>query len=120
MDATALVERYVAIWNEPDDRARRARIRELWAEDGAHFSLKGEFRGHDAIAAGVARIFDRCVAQGEFSFRALDTVDAHHGTVKFNWALMPVGGGMARWVGLDFIVLDEEGRITADYEFIEP
>lgn len=120
MDAKEFVERYVAVWNEPDERTRRARVAELWALDGAHFTNSSEAHGHDAIAAKIAGIFDRYVGAGGFNFRALNGVDTHHSMVKFYWALMPADGGMARSVGSDFIVLDDEGRIRADYQFIEP
>ncbi|HTW34986.1 MAG TPA: hypothetical protein VMD53_10245 [Rhizomicrobium sp.] len=120
MNANEFVERYVAVWNEPDESVRRARVAELWARDGAHFTNASEARGHEAIAETIARIFDRYVGGSGFNFRALNGVDAHHSTVKFYWALMPAGGGMARAVISNFLVLDDEGRIRADYEFIEP
>ena len=44
---------------------------------------------------------------------------AAHGTIKFNWAMEPVSGGMVQTVGFDFFVLDECDRIRADYQFIE-
>ncbi|HUO94064.1 MAG TPA: hypothetical protein VMU22_14155 [Rhizomicrobium sp.] len=120
MNAKEFVERYVAVWNEPDERARHARVAELWAQDGAHFTHWSEAHGHEAIAARIASVFDRYVGGGGFNFRALNGVEAHHSTVKFYWALMPRDGGMARSVGSDFIVLDDAGRIRADYQFIEP
>jgi hypothetical protein len=30
------VERYVALWNEPDAEARRGTIEDLWAPDGTN------------------------------------------------------------------------------------
>lgn len=120
MNANEFVERYVAVWNEPDAGVRRSRVAELWAQDGAHFTNTSETHGHDAIAARIASAFDRFVGAGGFSFRALNGVDAHHSTVKFYWAMVPADGGMARAVGSDFIVLNDEGRISADYQFIEP
>ena len=120
MNAQEFVERYVAVWNEPDERTRRARVAELWALDGAHFTNTSESHGHDAIAARIARAFDRFVGSRGFRFRALNGVDAHHDTVKFYWAMVPESGGMVSAVGSDFIVLDGEGRIRADYQFIEP
>jgi hypothetical protein len=42
------VERYAAVWNEPDRERRRRSIAELWAEDGAHFTPSLEVRGHAA------------------------------------------------------------------------
>jgi hypothetical protein len=71
---TELVERYVAMWNEEDPRARGAAVRELWAQDGAHVlqppqEMLGEAarigfinpvleaRGHDELEARVTRQF---------------------------------------------------------------
>jgi hypothetical protein len=48
------VERYAAVWNEPDRERRRRSIAELWAEDGAHFTPSLEVRGHAAIETRVA------------------------------------------------------------------
>jgi len=36
IDPRKLVDRYVAVWNEPDAELRRKAIHELWTEDGAH------------------------------------------------------------------------------------
>jgi hypothetical protein len=119
MNANEFVARYIAIWNEPDEALRKSLIAQLWADDGAHFTPTTEARGHDAIAARIARAFERFVQPGEFRFRALDNIDAHHGTIKFNWAMEPVSGGMVQAVGFDFFVLDECDRIRADYQFIE-
>ena len=33
-----LVDRYIAVWNEPEANRRRQGIAALWAEDGAHFT----------------------------------------------------------------------------------
>lgn len=120
MDANNLVQRYVAIWNEPNEDVRRARIAELWTEDGAHYASTLEARGHAAIAERIARTFERFVKPGDFRFRALDGVDAHHDSLKFYWAMVPVEGGLAQTVGSDFFLLDEHGLIRADYQFIEP
>lgn len=120
MNANELVRRYEAIWNEPDETVRRQRVAELWTKDGAHFTATLVARGHDEIAARVARAFDRFVKQGEFRFRTLENIDAHHDSIKFNWAMYPADGGMAATVGFDFFLLDENGLIRADYQFIEP
>jgi len=120
MNTNEFVERYAAVWNEPDESVRRSRVAKLWAKNGAHFTNSSEMHGHEAIAARIASAFDRFVSAGGFSFRVLNGVDGHHSTVKLYWAMVPADGGMARAVGSDFIMLDDEGRIAADYQFIEP
>ena len=115
MDANELVERYVALWNEQDASVRRAGVAALWAEDGVHFTSRTEAHGFDEIAERIARNFDRFLSGGDYAFRSLNNICAHHGSVKFNWAMMPADGGMAEMVGFDFFVLDEKGRIKSDY-----
>jgi hypothetical protein len=34
--------------------------------------------------------------------------------------MYPRAGGMAQTVGFDFFLLDEDGLVCADYQFIEP
>lgn len=53
-------------------------------------------------------------------FRAIDNVDSHHDTVRFNWTMAPANGGDVGLVGFDFLVLASDGRIREDYRFIEP
>ena len=40
--------------------------------------------------------------------------------VKFNWEMIPAdGGGRGRQLAVEILVLDTDGRITTDYQFIE-
>ena len=135
-DARELARRYVAVWIEPDAELRRKAIHSLWAEDGAQIlqppqevrraaarlgfpSVTLEARGHDALEVRVTRSYQDFVAPGEFTFRARDNAGRLGDIVKFNWEMVPVGGGAAAAVGLEILVLDEDDRITTDYQFIE-
>ena len=115
-----IVERYVAVWNEPDAGRRRRAIAELWTEDGVHLTPSGEARGHAAIEARIAGAHERLVRTGGNVFKPVDNIDGHHNTVKFNWLMLPAAGGDVSAVGFDFFVLGEDGRIQRDYQFIEP
>lgn len=136
IDPPELADRYVAVWNEPDAGTRRKAIHDLWAEDGAHIlqppqeirtvatglgftwtSL--EARGHDALEVRVTRAYEEFVAPGKFSFKARDNADCLRNVVKFNWEMVASGGGEVAGVGLEILVLDEDGRIKTDYQFIE-
>jgi hypothetical protein len=136
IDARELVGRYVAVWLEPDAELRRKAIGELWAEDGAHIlqppqeirqaatglgfiSATLEARGHDALEARVTRAYQEFVAPGTFTFRAQDNAHRLHNIVKFNWEMVPVGGGDPAGAGLEILILGEDGRIKNDYQFIE-
>jgi hypothetical protein len=119
-DIKDLVQSYVALWNERDENARRQKIADLWTEDGTHFTSTLEARGHDAIAVRVASAYARFVGTGEYFFRAIDNVVSHHDTIRFNWTMVPTDGGDVASVGFDFLILAPDGRIHADYQFIEP
>ena len=81
-----LVERYVALWNDPDPDARRSAIQALWAQDGAQIlqppvQMRAEAaaigfgaptleaRGHAELELRVARAHQEFVATGEYLFR---------------------------------------------------
>jgi hypothetical protein len=129
-----LVGGYVALWNEPDAGLRRKAIEELWAEGGAHIlQPPGEIReaaaglgfdsptleahGYEALEVRVARSYAEFVAPGQFVFRPCDNAVRLHDVVKFNWEMVPAAGGEAVGGGLEVLVLDENGRIAADYMF---
>ncbi|MEV4248141.1 hypothetical protein AB0J63_32600 [Streptosporangium canum] len=129
-----LAVRYIALWSEPDAELRRRAIQELWAESGAHIlqppqeireiaaglgfdSTTLQAHGYDEIDVRVTRSYERFVAPGQFTFQAGDGAIRLHDVVKFNWEMVPVGGGEAVGGGLEVLVLDENGRIVTDYMF---
>ena len=118
--AADLVNRYVELWNETDEEKRRKAIAELWTVDASHFSPSLEAHGHAALERRIRSAHERFVGHGRYVFTAIDNVDSHHGTVKFNWAMRPANGGDAVTIGFEFLLLDADGRIRVDYQFIEP
>jgi len=112
-----LVDRYLAIWSEPDAQRRREGITELWAEDGVQFTSSREIRGYQALVERVGAAYEQFVKTGGFLFRLSSDVDAHHNAVKFAWEMVPVAGGEAAAVGTIFFLLSDDGRIRFDYQF---
>jgi hypothetical protein len=134
---TDLIQRYVAVWNEPNADARRAAVRELWTADGAQilqppreildqaaqigfFNPVLEARGHAALEARVTRAHDEFVASGGFRFVPRGDVMQVGDVVKFGWEMVSADGGDAAGAGLEFVMLDAQDRIRLDYQFIEP
>jgi hypothetical protein len=124
------------MWNEEDPEARRAAVRELWAEDGGQILQPPremldeagrigfinpvlEARGHHALEARVTRAYEEFVAPGEFRFRARDDAMRIGDVIKFGWEMVPAAGGEAVAAGTEFLVLDARGCIRSDYQFIE-
>ena len=53
LDAQALADRYVAVWNETDAGRRRAGIAALWAPEGEHYVGERAVRGYEALEVRV-------------------------------------------------------------------
>jgi hypothetical protein len=136
MHPSELVDRYIALWNEPDAATRRRLVREVWAPGGRQVleppeavrdaaTAVGfpppalEAAGYDELDARVTTAYREFVAPGTFTFRSAGNVAALEGVVKFNWLMVPVGGGEPAGVGLDVLVLAEDGRVAVDHQFIE-
>jgi hypothetical protein len=133
--AEDLADRYVALWNEPDPERRRELLEGLWVEDGSHIlqppeelreiaSRPGlglaatlEARGHDELEARAATAYEQWVGSGTMTFRRRDDVERLADVVKFHWEGVSPDGEVTG-VGLDFLVLDPDGRIARDYQFI--
>jgi hypothetical protein len=136
VDPASLAERYVALWNEPDPDVRRTIIRGLWAPAGEHVldppqELRQpahalgfeaptlEVRGYAAIETRAVRAYEEFVAPGQYVFRPRDNAARLYNIVKFNWEMVSTATGEVAGVGLEVLVLDERGRITTDYQFVE-
>jgi hypothetical protein len=112
-----LVDRYIAVWHEPDAELRRKRIAELWVEDGVQFTTSREIRGYKALEERVEAAHEEFVQTGGFVFRRSGDVAGHHNALKFNWEMVSAGGGEAAATGTIFLLLSDDGCICFDYQF---
>jgi hypothetical protein len=138
-DLRELVDRYVALWNEPDPDTRRRMIRELWAPDGAQvlvdppeevrdaadrlrFSIPTlEVHGYDALEARVTRAHEMFIAPGEYVFKAGgDPSRLLSNVVGLHWTMVSRADGEPAGGGFDVLALAGDGRIRTDYQFIAP
>jgi hypothetical protein len=105
-DIEAVVQRYLATFNQTDARARRAALDALFTPDAdyvdPHVSLKGPAQ-IDAFVAGVQEKYPGVV------FRLGGKVDAHHAQARFSWHAGPAGEKPLA-IGFDVLVFDG-GRI---------
>lgn len=119
-DLDELANRYVAVWNEPDQLKRRNSIEKLWREDGLHFTPTRDVQGYDALEARVEESHNKFVRGQGFVFRVSGEPLGHHGVVKFYWVMVDPKSDTINAVGSDFLRLDEGGRIASDHQFTEP
>ena len=117
-DLATFTDRYVALWNEPDAEQRRISIERLWAPSGANYTASMAAVGYDALDARVTTAYNAYVGTGEYRFRALGPALAHHDAVKVEWEMVTVATDTVAAVGLEFLVLDDDGRIVSDHQFI--
>jgi hypothetical protein len=115
----ALVQRYVAVWNEPDPRRRLDAVATLWSEHGAHVNPQQAFSGHDAITAEAARVYAMCGAKGQ-RFRCAGRVDGHHDAVRMDWELVDADGASVLAGGTNLLLLQPDGRLQRDVQFDAP
>lgn len=111
-------DRYVRLWQTPDEQERRQLIAELWALDGTQIYPTGEPRGHEEMFARVTRSFDLFIGPGEYQFVSAGDADGHHNLLRFNWAMTRKDSGEVADVGFELFLRDSDGRILADYQFV--
>ncbi|MBA2283712.1 MAG: nuclear transport factor 2 family protein [Acidimicrobiia bacterium] len=104
---TAVVDAYIAMWNEEDPARRAALIAAAWAPDAAYLDPMLEARGHDGLGAMVAGVHAQFPGH---RFRRLTAVDVHHDRVRFGWELAAPDGAVTV-AGIDVGTLAADGRL---------
>lgn len=116
----SLVDRYLAVWSEPDPVARREAVTSLWTRDGVEFVEGARFAGHDALVARVAEAYGEFVGSGKYAVTAAGDVSAHGDLAAFTIQLVPAGPDAVAepaWAARVFLLLDAaDGRIREDYQ----
>jgi hypothetical protein len=130
-----IADKYNSIWIEPDPETRRRLVPEIWAPDAVHLldppqdvretaarmRMRSTFesRGHAELEQRVASAYEEFIAPGEFMFRGRDDAQRVGDIVKFGWEMAKVSNGETVGVGLEVVLVDADGLIRRDYQFIE-
>jgi len=118
-DAQQLADRYVAVWNETDATRRRVAITELWMPTGEHYVRAREVRGYDELEVRITGSHEKNIRQNGHRFRAARDARALHDAVIFHWEMLPACGDAVLATGMMVLILDPEGRIRIDYQFVD-
>jgi hypothetical protein len=118
MDAQEIADRYAAVWNEKDDAARRRVIAQLWVPDGRHFVGTRQATGYDDLEKRIIGSHEKNVRDGGNRFRAVSDARQLRDAVCFHWEMLRGTSDEVAAVGLEFLLVDEAGRILVDYQFI--
>jgi SnoaL-like domain len=115
-DINAVIDNYIAAWNEADPDRRRAIVAETFADDATYVDPLMTGEGTDGIAAMIG------AAQQQFPghrFELSAGPDAHHDRVRFAWTLVAADGGAPVAGGVDFATIADDGRLEAVTGFLE-
>jgi hypothetical protein len=117
-NAQRLADRYVAVWNETDPERRRQAIAGLWTPDGRHYVDTREARGYPALEQRITGSHEKNVRDGGHRFRAAQDARALRDAVAFHWEMLPAESERVVAAGFEFLILNDEGRILVDYQFV--
>ena len=115
MNPEPIVDRYLAVWSEPDAEIRRRAIAGLWAQDGVEFVEGVQFRGRKELEVRIAEAYAAFVGSGRYAVTSAGDASRHDDIATFTIQLTTEGGEVA-WAARVFIVLGENGLIQQDYQ----
>jgi hypothetical protein len=110
LDAQTLADRYVAAWNEPDATTRLNAIAALWAPGAPR-------RGLGALGKLILGSSEKNGGRDGVRFRAAPSARKRGDVVTFRWEMLLAGSETVLASGLEFLVVDDEGRILVDHPF---
>ncbi|GAA2668655.1 MULTISPECIES: nuclear transport factor 2 family protein [Actinoplanes] len=114
-DFDAMIEQYLAIWNETDPAARRAAISTLFADEVRYVDPLAAVHGPDELNGLIGAVQQQFPG---FLFSSGGAVDAHHEQARFTWHLGRPGEEPLV-IGFDVAERDGSGRIRQVLGFID-
>ncbi|GAA4120821.1 nuclear transport factor 2 family protein [Aminobacter aganoensis] len=116
-DVTSLIDRYCAVWNEPEPGRRKALLKSVWADKAAYTDPRANTNGVDELLAHIATV--RTGRPGATIVRS-SAVDIHHGIARFGWRVVEADGTPLP-DGVDIAFLTPDGaRIERIIGFFGP
>jgi hypothetical protein len=111
----SIVQRYLAVWSEPDADRRRDAVAGLWAPDGVEYVEGTRFSGHAALVDRVAEAYQQFVASGRYEPGWAGDLTTHGDDLAVFTIQLRTGGEVA-WAARVFLALAADGRIREDYQ----
>ena len=113
--AKAIVQKYIATWNNTDATGRRKAIDAIYTADCRYTDPNVALSGREQIDHFIGAV------QNQFpgaEFVLAGGVDAHHDQVRFTWHAKVPGRADAVAIGFDVAVF-EDGRIKQVLGFLD-
>jgi hypothetical protein len=115
-EMTPVIDRYFALWNEPDPGRRRDLIAQTFTEDASYVSPQFAAEGHDGISVLAQNLADHLAG---YRFLRTGEIDAHHDHLRFTWEVVPPEGQPRFAAGVNFGVLADDGRLRTLTGFLD-
>jgi hypothetical protein len=90
----------------------------LWTEDGQHYVDTRQAIGYAALEERIRRSHDKNVTVAGNRFRAVQDACRLRDAVTFHWQMLPADTDPVLATGLEFLIVNDEGRILIDYQFV--
>ncbi|MEO8558430.1 MAG: hypothetical protein ABI439_05165 [Rhodospirillales bacterium] len=68
----------------------------------------------------VTGSYEKSIRDGGYRFEAMGNTEGYRNIVRLNRYMRPANGGKIVAQGFELLVLADDGRIKADYQFINP
>ena len=107
------IDRYLVMWNEPDDAVRAEQARALLVDDGRLVDPLIEAVGPEQIAAAIGALREQMPGH---SLTRTTVVDVHHSYARFGWTVNGPDGSVAV-AGIDVVTFAPDGRIESAIGF---
>jgi hypothetical protein len=117
LDAQALADRYVDAWNEPDATKRSSAIAALWAPEAPRHGGAGAARGYGALTKLILTAPEKSAGREGVRFRAAPSARQRRDVVTFRWEMLLADNETVLASGLEFLIVDDDGRILVDHPF---
>jgi hypothetical protein len=108
MNPETIADRYLAVWNAADAKARHTLLVDGWSENARYSDPLMQGEGREGIAAMIE------AARTQFPgylFTLSGKPDGHGAFVRFSWALKADGGTPVAH-GTDVVRLDQDSKIS--------
>ena len=109
----ATLDRYLAMWNEPDAAKRAEQVYAVVTDDARLVDPLLDATGPDAIAVAIGELRNQMPGH---SLTRTTAVDAHHDQARFGWTVNAPDGSVAV-AGIDVVTLATDGRIQSAIGF---